>query len=187
MHRYFSAEDVAQKEAELRAEALSIYIDSMFVQRLRGVSFLGVLDFVYQLNPISNRYDHTICVSHLALELSRQLRLSRELQRAFVIANILHDVGHAAFSHNSEPFLVEQLNLYHQGLLSAFFMQSNRFAANGVSLAQLIRSERDEVANSDVVYRLGTLTNNSPVSFVNDGSVGKSRFARPFGHHAFAR
>ena len=36
--------------------------------------------------------------------------------------------------------------------------------------------------DGDDDYRLGTLTNNSPASFVNDGSVGKSRFAGTFGH-----
>ena len=35
--------------------------------------------------------------------------------------------------------------------------------------------------DGDYDYRLGTLTNNSPASFVNDGSVGKITFRRTFG------
>ncbi|TKJ35669.1 MAG: hypothetical protein CEE38_13730 [Planctomycetes bacterium B3_Pla] len=138
--------DILCKEDELRSEGFSSYIDSIFVQRLRGISFLGVLDYVYKLDPISNRYDHTICVAHLALELSRQIELKDDMRRAFVIANILHDIGHAAFSHNSEPFLREHFSLYHQGLLSAIFRHTNRFTANGISLTHILRSEKDSVS-----------------------------------------
>ncbi len=144
-HTYFAPALAAAKEDELRDEGYSSYLESGFLQRLKGVSFLGVLDFVYELKYPSNRYVHTVCVSHLALELCRRLSLAPDLQRAFVIANILHDVGHAAFSHNSEPFLLEQLSLYHQGLLSAFFVQRNRFVADGVPLAHLLAKENDLV------------------------------------------
>lgn len=143
---YFAPAIASAKEAELRCEGFSRYLDSAFLQRLKGVSFLGVLDYVYELQAPSNRYVHTICVSHLALELSRRFELPRDLHRAFVIANILHDVGHAAFSHNSEPFLVEQLNLYHQGLLSAFLVHTNRFSPDGMPLARLLDAENDVVS-----------------------------------------
>ena len=145
---YFDTAHVIEKESELLREGYSVYLESVFLQRLKGVSFLGVLDFVYKLDNPSNRYVHTVCVANLALQLSRRLKLSPDMERAFVIANMLHDVGHAAFSHNSEPFLVEHLNLYHQGLLSAFFMHSNRFADNGTSLARLLGSENSFVAQT---------------------------------------
>lgn len=145
---YFSDSIALAKEDELRQEGYAIYLDSIFLQRLKRVSFLGVLDSVYELPRPSNRYVHTICVSHLALRLARRVRLPAEMERAFVIAHILHDIGHAPFSHNSEPFLLERLNLYHQGLLSAFFVQSNRFAPNGTSLAHLVASETNTVAEA---------------------------------------
>ena len=146
--KYFSSVAASAREERLREHGYARYLDSVFLQRLRGVSFLGVLDFVYELQRPSNRYDHTVCVSELALELSQRLQLSKPMERAFVIANLLHDVGHAAFSHNSEPFLLERLNLYHQGLLSAFFIRSNRFAPNGTSLSALVSAESSDVTEA---------------------------------------
>src|ERR1035437_4107948 len=145
---YFSAALAAQRDQELREQGYAVYLDSIFLQRLKGVSFLGVLDSVYQLRKPSDRYVHTICVTHLALSLARRLSLPSDLERAFVIANILHDVGHAAFSHNSEPFLLERLNLYHEGLLSAFFVRTNQFAPNGTALTKLLEGESPRVAQN---------------------------------------
>src|ERR1035441_9604887 len=104
---YFSDSIARAKENDLREQGYGIYLDSAFLQRLKHVSFLGVLDWVYRLSRPSNRYVHTICVSHLALQLARRVELPEEMERAFVIAHILHDIGHAPFSHNSEPFLLE--------------------------------------------------------------------------------
>ncbi len=145
---YFSDSIALAKEDDLRERGYAIYLDSIFLQRLKHVSFLGVLDWVYGLAKPSNRYVHTISVSHLALQLARRIKLPAEMERAFVIAHILHDIGHAPFSHNSEPFLLERLNLYHQGLLSAFFVQSNRFAPSGTSLAHLVASETNTVSEA---------------------------------------
>ena len=116
---------MVSQEDFLRHHGYADYLDSHFLQRLKGVSFLGLLDCLRLIARPSRRYEHTVCVSYLALRLARKLELSGEMERAFVIANIFHDVGHAAFSHNSEPFLLEKMNVYHQGLLSAFLLRPN--------------------------------------------------------------
>lgn len=74
-------------------------------------------------NP-SSRLDHTIAVAYLALRLARRLRLSQTDTAALVVASLLHDVGHAPFSHNSEPFLLERRNLYHQGVTAMLLRQT---------------------------------------------------------------
>ena len=162
-HDYFSPALAATKESELREAGYGAYLDSVFLQRLKGVSFLGVLDFVYELEQPSSRYVHTVCAAHLALALAQRLMLSVDNQRAFVIANLLHDVGHAAFSHNSEPFLLERLNLYHQGLLSAFYVRSNRLARDGVSLADLVAKEGATVAQNIASLILQSRTAAAPL------------------------
>ena len=143
---YFSQASNTARENDLRNAGFSDYLDSFFLQRLKGISFLGVLDYVYDLKCPSDRYNHTICVSHLALGLSRQLGLPEDDERAFVIANLIHDTGHAAFSHNSEPFLLQRLKLYHQGLLAALYTRSKRFGKNEISLASIVNSEPSHIA-----------------------------------------
>lgn len=149
---YFDDSAASIKEEELRELGYGTYLDSPFLQRLKGVSFLGVLDYIIGDSRISSRYTHTIFVSYLALELSRKLKLSPDYARAFIIAHILHDIGHAAFSHNSEPFLLERMNLYHQGLLSAYLTRSNKFAPSGIPLNDLLSSESTIIA--DIVRSL---------------------------------
>jgi len=82
-------------------------IDAPEVQRLRHISQLGMSHITY---PGSNhsRFSHSLgvlhlmqrCVSHLKREYSKSFKQPDE--EALLAAALLHDVGHAPFSHATE-------------------------------------------------------------------------------------
>ena len=87
------------------------------VQRLKDVSFLGTLDILNNPQRKYSRYDHSVGVAYLAYLAAKKLGLSQKEKEILLVASLLHDVGHAPFSHVSEPFLLEHLSrpYYHEG------------------------------------------------------------------------
>lgn len=136
------------QEKVLVSHGFGDIISSPFLQRLKGVSFLSTLDYVYDLNPISSRYDHSIGTAYVALLLAQHLELSDFQTNVLVIANLLHDIGHAPFSHNSEPFLVEQKGVYHNGLISTYLRSNFQVSGGYFSLRDLLRDKPQEVTDA---------------------------------------
>lgn len=83
-------EDLIYGEEEIKEEILIDLINSKELQRLKGVSQLGLPD-KYSLKKGFSRYEHSLGV----LILLRRLGASLDEQ----IAGLLHDVNHLAFSH----------------------------------------------------------------------------------------
>jgi HD superfamily phosphohydrolase len=96
------------------AEALAIdLIDTAPFQRLRRIRQLGTAYLTFQ-GAESSRFTHSLGVLHLArLALGHLLRLAPALaehRSALYAAALLHDVGHAPFSHSGE----EMFGLRHE-------------------------------------------------------------------------
>lgn len=79
-------------------------------RRLKSIHFLGSIDFI--INPSRKgvevrhtRYDHSLAVGSLALQLAKSLGVTDEETRLIVAAALLHDIGHAPLSHSLEPAL----------------------------------------------------------------------------------
>jgi HD superfamily phosphohydrolase len=140
--------NVGEQEEELRRCGFGPIIDITVVRRLMGISFLAVLDYVYEVKQPSSRFEHTIGVAYLALKVSEHLSLDDSSSRVLVISNLLHDIGHAPFSHNSEPFLLEQRGVYHQGLTTVLLRSkqaSDRTKSVGDVLAETYSDVRTAV------------------------------------------
>lgn len=95
---------------ELRSLAEPL-ITSGAVQRLGGISFLGVLSRRYTrgLEDAPNegsRLDHSIGVAELALQVSKQLQLGALAERYSVAWGLVHDIATWPLSHTSEPAFV---------------------------------------------------------------------------------
>jgi len=83
-------------------------IDCPELQRLRGIKQLGLTNLVF---PGANhtRLEHSIGAYHVAEKMSQQLELEEDENNTVKAAALLHDVGHAPFSHTLE-FIIENQN-----------------------------------------------------------------------------
>lgn len=95
--------DAIHDSIEVSALELQI-IDSPLVQRLRFVKQLSTAYLVY---PSANhsRFEHSLGAMHLTGVLCNLLGVEQSKKEELRLAALLHDVGHAAFSHVSEPLL----------------------------------------------------------------------------------
>lgn len=94
-------------------------IDTLAVQRLRRIRQLAGAEYVY---PAANhtRFEHVLGAMYLAGVVAENLptHLSSEEAQKVRLAALLHDVGHAPFSHLFEPLLVKYLNRNHEDMAS---------------------------------------------------------------------
>jgi hypothetical protein len=84
-------------------------IDTPQFQRLRRIKQLGFADLVY---PGANhtRFEHSIGVMHITKKISERLEFDEEV----VAAALLHDIGHAPFSHSSERVVKKYAGFSHE-------------------------------------------------------------------------
>lgn len=101
-------------EADL-IEALS---STRAFRRLKGIRFLGALDYLLVARPNGRvkrytRYQHSFGVAALAKSYLRLREHSAEQRLLCVAAAMLHDVGHPPFSHTLEPVFEEAFGVDH--------------------------------------------------------------------------
>ena len=94
-------------------------LDAPFVQRLRGVRQLGFSEMAFP-GATHTRYSHALGACHVLGRLFDSIfeelpqvpeREVERLRAAARIAVLLHDAGHAPFSHSSEAFLPRRSEL----------------------------------------------------------------------------
>lgn len=98
-----------------------IYIDiiaSTPFSRLKNIHFLGAIDYALGGNQTINerqntRYHHSLGVARLALIYARLRNFNPDDEVLCVLAALLHDIGHAPFSHSMESVFVDRFNLGH--------------------------------------------------------------------------
>ena len=92
-------------------------IDTLAVQRLRRIRQLAGAEFVY---PAANhtRFEHVLGTMYLAGVVSESLpvHLTAEEKQRVRLAALLHDVGHAPFSHLFEPLLLKYMGRNHEDI-----------------------------------------------------------------------
>lgn len=170
-------------------------IEHPFYQRLRRIKQLGMTHLVYP-GALHTRFHHAIGAMHLmqlAIGVIRKKGhpISREEERAALIAILLHDVGHGPFSHALEYDIVngvshEQITVYFMKALKlefpeneddlerAFMIFSNTYHKR--FLHQLVSSQLD-------MDRLDYLTRDSFFTGVSEGIVGTERIIEMLNVH----
>ena len=92
-------------------------IDTLAVQRLRRIRQLAGAEFVY---PAANhtRFEHVLGTMYLAGVVADSLPvgLTADEKQKVRLAALLHDVGHAPFSHLFEPLLLKYMNRNHEDM-----------------------------------------------------------------------
>ena len=98
-------------------------IDSPFVQRLNRIRQLGLSYLVYP-GATHTRFGHTLGTMHLLQQAMhilehKKVDISPEEKEATLLAILLHDTGHAPFSHALE----KQFFTHHESISLAIMQQ----------------------------------------------------------------
>ncbi len=90
-------------------------METLEMQRLSGIKQLGLTYLVF---PGANhtRLEHSLGATHLAKKISDALSLDDSDRNLIVSAALLHDVGHAPFSHTLESTLEKAIGMDHVDL-----------------------------------------------------------------------
>ncbi|OJS99844.1 HD domain-containing protein [Marinobacter nauticus] len=90
-------------------------LKSAAFQRLKGISFLGALDYAFgrKEEQTGSRADHSLNVAALANYVSTRRGYNPELKKHLIIAGLLHDIGHPPLSHSAEPFIKKHIGYGH--------------------------------------------------------------------------
>ncbi len=93
-------------------EPLLSILETPEVQRMSNIRQLGLNYLVF---PGANhtRLEHSLGVSHLAGIIGKNLNLNDDEIILLRIAGLLHDIGHAPFSHTLENYIIEKTGKNH--------------------------------------------------------------------------
>lgn len=94
---------ISFKEEGVLGRIVATLVDTREVQRLRSVRQLGLASLVFH-GAEHSRFQHSLGVAHLARRMADRLghTVGEERRMEVVLASLLHDVGHAPFSHVME-------------------------------------------------------------------------------------
>ncbi|QYN50984.1 MULTISPECIES: HD domain-containing protein [Apibacter] len=159
-------------------------IEHPYFQRLRRISQTGLSYYVYP-GSTHSRFLHALgCINLMQIThkvfKDKGVKISKEEERASLIAILLHDIGHGPFSHALESTLLE--GIHHEKLSITFMKLLNEEFNNELSLAidiflnkyprkffhQLISSQID-------LDRLDYLKRDSFFTGVSEGNVNSER------------
>ena len=111
---------LGQPTASEGSALLSSLIETAAFKRLKGVSFLGAIDYSLVRSPNGSRLatrhtreQHSLGVLKLALTYCECRGLPPRERRTICAAALLHDIGHPPFSHSMEAVLAEKFGIDH--------------------------------------------------------------------------
>ena len=103
-------------------------IEHQYFQRLRRIKQLGLTNYVYP-SATHTRFQHALGSMHLMKQSLQVLRskgteITKEEEKGYMFAILLHDIGHGPFSHTMEQSLIPDLT--HEELSLLFMEELNR-------------------------------------------------------------
>ena len=165
-------------------EILFDVIEHPYFQRLRRISQTGLLNLIFP-GATHTRFHHALGAMHLMFTALETLKLkgvqiSKEEEKAALLAILLHDIGHGPFSHALENMLMD--DWHHEKLSLLLMNKMNEEFSGELSMAiqmfqgkysrkffnQLISSQLD-------VDRLDYLKRDSFYTGVSEGNVNAQR------------
>ncbi|MGL6037391.1 MAG: HD domain-containing protein [Soonwooa sp.] len=165
-------------------EILYDVIEHPYFQRLRRISQTGLLSLVFP-GAKHTRFHHALGAMHLMFTALETLKLkgvsiSKEEEKAALLAILLHDVGHGPFSHALENRLMD--NWHHEKLSLLLMTKLNEEFSGELTLAiemfkgQYSRKFFNQLISSQLdVDRLDYLKRDSFYTGVSEGNVNTQR------------
>ncbi|MCC5928196.1 MAG: HD domain-containing protein [Cyclobacteriaceae bacterium] len=167
-------------------------INHPYLQRLRRIRQLGLTDFVYP-GALHTRFHHAIGAMHLMKETldnlrEKQIVINDEEYTASLLAILLHDVGHAPFSHALEHILVH--GAAHEDLSSLIMERLNEEYNGKLNLClkifknQYHRKFFNQLVSSQLdIDRLDYLNRDSFFTGVSEGKISAHRIIKMLNVH----
>ena len=165
-------------------EILFDIIEHPYFQRLRRISQTGLLSLIFP-GARHTRFHHALGAMHLMFKVIETLKfkdieISKEEEKAAMLAILLHDIGHGPFSHALENILMD--DWHHEKISILLMKQLNKEFSGNLDLAiemfsgkyhrkffnQLISSQLD-------VDRMDYLKRDSFYTGVSEGNVNTDR------------
>ncbi len=117
---YKTIQDTIHGSVKLSGPFLQL-LECPEVQRLHGIKQLGLTKLIF---PGANhtRLEHSIGAYWVAEKMADSLELSEEEKRTVMAAALLHDIGHAPFSHTLESILTDETDMDHMDLTQEFII-----------------------------------------------------------------
>jgi len=105
-------------EAIFQRDIYISIIKSKAFSRLKNIHFLGAIDYASRSDKVlrkhqNTRFHHSIGVAKLALDYAEHKGFNKDDEVLCVLAALLHDIGHAPFSHSMESVFVDKYDLGH--------------------------------------------------------------------------
>ncbi|MFK5889962.1 MAG: HD domain-containing protein [Flavobacteriaceae bacterium] len=164
-------------------------IEHPYFQRLRRVSQMGLSYLVYP-GAHHTRFHHALGCMHLMQKAIRVLKfkgvsINDAESNALLIAILLHDIGHGAFSHALEHSIVEEIT--HEDI-SLLFMEALNNVFNGqldmaikIFKGQYKRQFFQQLITSQLdIDRMDYLKRDSFYTGVSEGNINSERIITMF-------
>lgn len=164
-------------------------IEHPYFQRLRRISQMGLSFLVYP-GAHHTRFHHALGCMHLMQKAIEVLKfkgvdISDDEANALLIAILLHDIGHGAFSHALENSIVS--NVSHEMISEQFMCELNIEFKGKLSLAikifkgQYSRSFFHQLITSQLdIDRMDYLKRDSFYTGVSEGNINSERIITMF-------
>ena len=161
-------------------------IEHPYFQRLRRIKQVGLTHYVYP-GALHTRFHHALGALHLMTEAievlrSKDIDITDEEATAVQVAILLHDIGHAPFSHALEHNIV---SVHHETLSVLFMQRLNKMFDGKLDLA--IRIFQDNypkkflhqlVSGQLDMDRMDYLNRDSFFTGVSEGVIGYDRIIK---------
>ncbi len=157
------------------------------MQRLRHIKQLG---FVYMVYPggTNTRFEHSLGTMHLTKAIMNNLGAYEE---EVALVGLMHDIGHAPFSHSSDPGLYKYLNTQHENVGEKIIRSSeikDHISDAGLSMSKLIKyfnglGKGEIVTGAVGSDRIDYLSRDAMHTGVAYGIIDYNRISAKFGFH----
>ncbi len=167
-------------------------IEHPYIQRLRRINQLGLTHLVYP-GALHTRFHHVLGAMHLTQQAIAVIRrkgheITKEEERAVLIAILLHDIGHGPFSHALEYDIASGVS--HEQISALFIKKLSETFGNELNRAlSIFQNQYDKAFLHQLVSsqldmdRMDYLNRDSFYTGVSEGIIGSDRIIEMLNVH----